>query len=154
MTDKVQKIREEVERIINQRLNLLNGDYFDLREETNGFTNEIIDTIDSLQKEPISEELEKEIDKFFKDWGTDEINGGQYGINLDIRELKDIARHFANWQKEQMLANGKSGTVQKDNQAILDNGTYIDLDPSMQLKPSFEGLKKGDRIKVIIIKED
>ena len=56
--------------------------------------------------------------------------------------------------KEQMMAKTKSGTVQKDNQVILDDGTYIDLDPSMQLKPSFVGLKEGDRIKVIVIKED
>ena len=39
MTDKVQKIREEVEMVINRRLNLLNGDYFDLNKEADGFTN-------------------------------------------------------------------------------------------------------------------
>lgn len=59
MTDKVQKIREEVEMVINRRLNLLNGDYFDLNKEADGFTNEIMDIIDSLQEEPVSEELEK-----------------------------------------------------------------------------------------------
>lgn len=59
-----------------------------------------------------------------------------------------------NKMKEEMMENAKSGTVQKDNQVILDDGTYIDLDPSMQLKPSFVGLKEGDRIKVILIKED
>lgn len=50
MTDKVQKIREEVEIIVNRRLNLINGDYFDLSKETNGFTNEIMDIINSLQE--------------------------------------------------------------------------------------------------------
>ena len=52
MTDKVQKIREEVEMVANRRLNLLNGDYFDLNKEVDGFTNEIMDIIDSLQEEP------------------------------------------------------------------------------------------------------
>ena len=52
MTNK-EKIRKEVERIINRRLNLINGDYFDLNKETNGFTNEIMYSIDSLQEEPI-----------------------------------------------------------------------------------------------------
>ncbi len=33
MIDKVQKIREYVEIVVNRRLNLLNGDYFDLNEE-------------------------------------------------------------------------------------------------------------------------
>ena len=57
MTDKVQKIREEVEMVVNRRLNLLNGDYFDLNKETNGFTNEIINIIDSLQEEPSIPEI-------------------------------------------------------------------------------------------------
>ena len=54
MTDKVQKIRKEVEMVVNRRLNLLNGDYFDLNKEADGFTNEIMYIIDSLQEEPVS----------------------------------------------------------------------------------------------------
>lgn len=45
----------------------------------------------------------------------------------------------------------KSGIVQKDLQIILDDGMYIDLDPSMQLKPSFS-VKEGERVKVVIFK--
>ena len=52
-----------------------------------------------------------------------------------------------------MMAKAKGGTVQKDNQIIMDDGTYIDLDPSMSLKPSL-AVKEGERIKVIVIKED
>ena len=59
MTDKVQKIREEVEMVVNRRLNLLNGDYFYLNKEADGFTNEIMDIFDSLQEEPVSEDLEE-----------------------------------------------------------------------------------------------
>ena len=51
MTDK-EKIREEIEIVVNRRLNLLNGDYFDLNKEADGFTNEIMDIIYSLQEEP------------------------------------------------------------------------------------------------------
>ena len=64
MTDKVQKIREEVERIINRRLNLINGDYFDLNKETDGFTNEIMNIIDSLQGEVENEDLDQSAEKF------------------------------------------------------------------------------------------
>ena len=67
MTDKEQKIREEVEIVVNRRLNLLNGDYFDLNEETDGLINEIMDIIDSLQEEPVSEELEDAAYKFVMD---------------------------------------------------------------------------------------
>ena len=59
MTDKVQKIREDVEIVVNRRLNLLNGDYFDLNKEADGFTNEIMDIINPLQEEPVSEDLEE-----------------------------------------------------------------------------------------------
>jgi len=52
MTDK-KKIREEVETVISRRLNLLNGDYFDLNKVVDGFTNEIMDIVDSLQEEPL-----------------------------------------------------------------------------------------------------
>ena len=67
MTDKVQKIREEAEMVINRRLNLLNGDYFDLNKETDGFTNEIMDIIDSLQEESVSEELEEAASRYAKE---------------------------------------------------------------------------------------
>lgn len=50
--------------------------------------------IDTLNLEVKEVDLDKEIDAFFNDWGKDMINGGQYGINLDIRECKDIAKHF------------------------------------------------------------
>lgn len=54
MTDKVQRIHKEIEMVVNRRLNLLNGDHFDLNKEVDGFTNEIIDIINSLQDEPVS----------------------------------------------------------------------------------------------------
>ena len=54
MTDKAQKICKEVKMVVNRRLNLLNGDYFDLSKEVDGFTNEIMDIVDSLQEEPVN----------------------------------------------------------------------------------------------------
>jgi hypothetical protein len=33
----------------------------------------------------------------------------------------------------------------------MDDGTWIDLDPSMQQKPAFD-IKEGDKIKVYIVK--
>ena len=98
-------------------------------------------------KELVSEDLEEAIDTYLKSYWGGEKEKQEWPF------LKKMAIYFAQWKKEQMMTKAKSGTVQKDNQVILDNGTYIDLDPSMQLKPSFVGLKEGDRIKVIIIKE-
>lgn len=127
MTDKIKKIREEVAKIqLYTQSEVLK---------------QVLDYIDKVQQEPVSEDLEEAAHKY-----------------ADIRMSNYETAFYAfmsgaKWQKEQMMAKAKSGTVQKDNQVILDNGTYIDLDPSMQLKPSFVGLKEGDRIKVIIIKE-
>ena len=132
------------------------------------------------KEEPVSEDLGEEIDSYFAKWLQGASDEGCFNPDSQLVSIYDchrIARHFANWQKkkdesytksmykvgintgkvlikEQLMAKAKSGTVQKDNQVILDNGAYIDLDPSMKLKPSFIGLKEGDRIKVIIIKED
>ena len=91
MTDKVQKIREEVEMVVSRRLNLLNGDYFDLNKEVDGFTNEIMDIVDSLQEEPVSEELEEA--------------ARSYSNNLDNicgsigEQTKNAFKNGAKWQK-------------------------------------------------------
>ena len=54
---------------------------------------------------------------------------------------------------KELKEDAKGGTVQRDFQILMDDGAYIDLDPSMSMKPSFD-VKEGERIKLIIIKED
>lgn len=179
MTDKVQKIREWVKARLDENNSKQSiPQFYGMMEEDARF----LDFLESLQKEPVSEELEEAIDTYLATYFGDEKEKQEWSF------LKKMAIYFAEWQEakdqqvlneegvvvlpeetfermkrslfelaekeQQMMAKAKSGTVQKDNQVILDNGTYIDLDPSMQLKPSFVGLKEGDRIKVIIIKED
>lgn len=51
----------EIERIVNRRLNLLQGEYFNLEEETKGMTNELIDILCSI--EPTIEALHTEYEK-------------------------------------------------------------------------------------------
>ena len=56
---------------------------------------EVIDTyIDSLQEEPVSEDLEEEIGIYIKMNGYDGLDS--------IEEVKYIANHFAKWQKEHL----------------------------------------------------
>lgn len=161
MTDKVQKIRAFLVGIADA-----DGVSTILAK---AIEKKILPYIDSLQKEPVSEDLEKEIDKFFKDWGTDEINGGQYGINLDVRELKDIARHFVQWQKEQdqstielaedhaMLA-GMEKMKEEMMAKAVDGGCFSYKNGfvhiSCDVDERITNIKFGDKVKLIIIKED
>lgn len=89
MTDK-EKIRKEVEMVVNRRLNLLNGDYFDLNKEADGFTNEIMDIIDSLQ-EPVSDDLEE----FALQYA-----GHHAPYDSCMQEVEDAVKAGAKWQKE------------------------------------------------------
>ena len=92
MTDKEQ-IRKNIEHIVQRKLNLLNGDVFDLTEETEGLTNEIID---SLQEEPVSEELEEAIDTYLATYFGDKKEMQNWPF------LKKMAIHFANWQSNKI----------------------------------------------------
>lgn len=53
----------------------------------------------------------------------------------------------------QMMKGAKSGIGNYDNYIKFEDGTWIDLDPSEQLKPAFN-VNEGDKVKVIVIKED
>ena len=107
MADKVQKIREVIEIVVNRRLNLLNGDYFDLNKEVDGFTNEIMDIINSMQEEPVSEELEEAALMHFNDVMEYEIKTGHKMAHMTSFKAG------AKWQKV------------KDESTTEDLGKYI-----------------------------
>ena len=78
-------------------------------------------------------------------------------INKGIVSAKGMAVSLAyekgkSDMKQEMLKSAKPGTAQKDYQLILDDGTYIDLDPSMSLNPAVK-VKEGQRLLVSIITE-
>jgi len=107
--------------------------------------------LNSLKEESVSEELEEAIEQSFiyhenrgDDFRSDEQIGTTYRNGFESG---------AKWKKEQMMSKAKGGTVQKDYQIIMDDGTWIDLDPSMQLKPAFN-VNVNDKVKVIVTKED
>lgn len=91
MTDKVQKIREEVVRMHNL-LPVMDGDNISVN-----YADRICTTlemyIDSLQEEPVSEELEEELSKLLKECEVD----AEY-VHQDFLHI--VACHFANWQKD------------------------------------------------------
>ena len=92
-------------------------------------------------KEQPSEELEEEIKRYLQE---------EHDRDTTVR---DVARHFANWQKEQELKDAVEGKVVELGE------TYKDLTISVEGKELNEalqplGVKDGDRVRIIIIKED
>ena len=107
-----------------------------------------------LVKEPVSKNLEEEIAKFNDNYFPETDNG----LNIEMRkELRTIvgeaAKMGAQWKKKQIMKDAKSGIGNNDNYIQFKDGTWIDLDPSMLLKPAFN-VKEGEKVKVIIIKDE
>ena len=98
-------------------------------------------------EEPVSCDLEKEIKRYFNDWYFDDeldilAKPNHYSATID--DIKDIARHFVNWQKNQMMKDAIKTTIKAGTESL---GIFIKgLDRN---KYSF-----GDKIKVIIIKQE
>lgn len=126
MTDK-EKIRAEIERRY---------------KECKGATpateyQELLDLIDSMQKEPVSEDLEKELSRLLKDCEID----SEY-IHQDF--LHVVANHFADWQKKQMKKNIIRGIAH----LLVDRSPYEIVIKAEEI----QNLKHGTLVKFIIIK--
>ena len=144
MTDK-EKILAEIKRRMNNRAKtLIDGSYWDYKG--------LIDFIDSLKEKPLSEDLEQaaykygeELDQIVGSYDDDDSSVGDYA--------QEAFKAGARWQKEQMMKDAVECEVDKDYYIKFSDETWIDLDPSMQLKPAF-GLNKGDKVKIIVLKEE
>lgn len=62
-------------------------------------------------------------------------------LNRGIKAIKDL-----------LEADCKIGVGNNDNYIQFEDGTWIDLDPSMQLKSAFN-VKEGEIVKVLVIKD-
>lgn len=96
--DKIEKIKAEIERLIemNKTKNgFPAGTMCAVRIET--YEN-LLSFINSLPEEQPSGDLVKEVQRYYFD-NFDYISSDQPTLSI----LTNIARHFANWQKEQMM---------------------------------------------------
>jgi hypothetical protein len=86
------------------------------------------------EQQPACEDLEKEAVSYCFD----------NGLNLSPRVATDFARHFANWQKEQMMKEAVEGEY--DCQYAT---------PAVFLDKYLDDVKDGDKVRIIILpKED
>lgn len=155
--DKVQKIREEIEKRYEYWREKEFNSHSIESEIRMSECQHLLLMLNSPQKESISEDLEEEI--------TDYINKHyhiRYDETLDVGndsinsyDFADAARHFANWQKEQMMAKAVDAEILEipDNDYSICEHTHLELfvEPSTLEK---KGFKENDKVKVIVIKEE
>ena len=104
-----------------------------------------------INKEPASEDLEEEIERCWKEMFP--IGWSDYTLlTLTYEQHKAFAHHFAEWQKQQMMKDAIECIVHQcevmgiklDGVEILSDGLILDE----------KIFKDGDKVKIIIIKEE
>ena len=129
--NKIDLIKAEVERLQNELI----------QEKEKGYCSDIDDAcilelqnvltfIDSLEEEPVSDDFEKEVRKYAPIYYKD-------------NDISKFARHFANWQKKQMMKDAIELPLYLD-------GDFLTVDYDF----TESGYKVGDKVKMIIIKEE
>lgn len=136
MTDK-EKIRAAVER--------------QMQHHVCGYKNalkDILKFIDSLPEEPASKDLEEEIKETLnRKYGCKVTEGSDIWFTRQYQEDFERLSHIANWQKERMM---KDAIDCKIEQEYYNPNIEIYLIAYIHDR---EDLKRGDKVKVIIIKE-
>ena len=94
MTDKVQKIKDWISKEQDGLIDTQGNFEYPEHEGAYNILCNLDTYIDSLQEEPVSEDLEEEIGNYIKMNGYDGLDS--------IEEVKYIANHFAKWQKENL----------------------------------------------------
>lgn len=150
MIDKVQKIREEVVRL---KSNLIYGACssqiaMETRCKEEAY-NEVLAILDTMQEEPVSEDLEKvskewlapQLDKSYANYGEDKM---MELTRFDGYDMLDAVEFGAKWKEQQMMAKTIDAHCFgfQDATALftfrLPAGSYL----------------VGSKVKVIVIKKD
>ena len=95
-------------------------------------------------EEPVKDELDKELDRFISSGKSVTVEDcGTYKVSY--HDFKKVARHFAEWQKEQMLKGAVEGFV-------FQSAEYY----PREVIARYDGeLEMGDKVRIIILpKED
>ena len=96
-----------------------------------------------------TEKIDKSLEEEYKDYVE---NDPVYSKLVNRNAGHGIARHFAEWQKSQMLKDAVEGKVNQDGFLELSNGEVIDICPT--LKRCALGLHIGDKVRIIVMKEE
>lgn len=103
-------------------------------------------------KEPVSEDLEEAIQKTIHNHFFD-LNGiaiAGTSVYATVDDMVYIAKHFANWQKEQMMKDAITTKIKGSRKF----GFYFDETAVIQSIIAKNNFRVGDKCKMILIKED
>lgn len=139
MADK-DKIKQEIERLKKESLEG-KKDYYDYYDGVGDACDEMLQFINSLSEEPVNEDLEEELHSWIRENCDD---------NGFFNQL-ELARHFAEWQKQQMMKDAVDAQVFQahDIDKAYEGYVYI-------VSNQFKGLNllPPNKVKIIIVKED
>ena len=103
-----------------------------------------------IEEEPVSENLEEEFYRFIdEEEGIPKMCNTREYIAWGV----DIARHFAEWQKQQMMKDAVNGEVvyQIGSAEIAPTDIQYKI---MSDRVYIPNVKLGDKVKIIIVKEE
>jgi len=158
--DKVQKIREKVEKRYECWKEKESNSHSIELEIRMSECQHLLLMLNSLQEEPVSEELEETANKDYENaLNSVAVNFMEaQGItpNLYAEQIIRAVKHGAQWQKEQMMTKAVEAVVSQvpcSNEIILYNPSSV-YKYSLPQEMNKLGLNKGDKVKLVIIKED
>ncbi len=116
---------------------------------------EMVDIDDLPKEEPVSKDLEGAIDKYLDNGMALRLDWKQCNITFKASKLINFADYIAKWQKQQLMANAVEGVVHHFEKCKVASVHYNDpTGVPMAYFTSPEGLSAGDKVKIIVIKED
>lgn len=115
---------------------------------------EVLSFLDTLETEKPMEGLEVELDI----WRYIHFNGARdghfSGEYLERTSQLDLAHHFAQWQKEQMMKEAVEGIVAESyGYEKNEDGDWVQV-VSPIIRINVEKYSLGDKVRIIIVKED
>ena len=151
----IEKIRAEVERLKQEIYPVKVGEQRVNRGPTSmesaalGALNTLMSRISTLQEKSEKPINQDDIDTEIGHW-MDHLDDKYCMLvnHYSIQDIKDTARHFAQWQKEQMMENALHGWLDEDNEPPYD------LNVLCEEKIPCGKFKHCDKVKLIIVKED
>ena len=133
----IETIKAEVERLKEKYTNMMPS------IQKCSVCDELLSFLDILKEQLVCDGLEEEIERYLHSLG---VGYGGWVDGMEDDDLRGIARHFAQWQKEQMMKEAVEGIVYQPCDHYFPQ-VCSGLPFGMEAK-------HGDKVKLIIIKED